>query len=209
MRKIDGLGKWCVRMLWISIGSQLVVSAAIWGDWAGVIYWDDPNGNFDTLSLVSLIVMLIALVQVLTTYVMCGRWLVRAAFNASLMTTDTREKIYPGWAVGWFFVPILNFWKPYVSMRQTWNGSLRSGDALDTPAPSLVNWWWAMWILSSLMGYLSSALEGNPTQDALFASMVVVLASAPVSLFCTYLFLRIIETVTGAQTRDNIHETFA
>jgi hypothetical protein len=30
----------------------------------------------------------------------------------------------PGWALGWFFVPVANLWKPYQAMREAWQVSV-------------------------------------------------------------------------------------
>src|SRR5947209_8456564 len=46
----------------------------------------------------------------LTTVVVFGMWIYRA--NHNVRALGARELRYtPGWAVGWFFVPILNLWK--------------------------------------------------------------------------------------------------
>jgi hypothetical protein len=51
----------------------------------------------------------------------------------------------PGWAAGWFFVPIAYLWKPYYAMKEIWQGSDPDPTvpALLAPvAPLLPLWWW-------------------------------------------------------------------
>lgn len=58
-------------------------------------------------------------------------------------------KTRPGWAVGWWFIPFANLAMPLVSMleldrRSTPDGSSRR-------AGSVLGWWWAAWLASSLV----------------------------------------------------------
>lgn len=48
-------------------------------------------------------------------------WIFRCYSN--LLHAGIRLDNSPGMAVAWFFVPILNLWKPYVVLRQLWQGS--------------------------------------------------------------------------------------
>jgi hypothetical protein len=53
-------------------------------------------------------------------------------------------KTRPGWAVGWWFIPVASLWMPLVTMleldrRSTPDGSRRS-------ASPLLGWWWAVYV---------------------------------------------------------------
>ena len=74
----------------------------------------------------------------------------------------------PGWAVGWYFVPIANLWKPYQAMKEIWRVNVS-----DT-TPSIFPWWWLFWILTSFLGNLSAQAslfwdsENNLIQSNMF-----------------------------------------
>ena len=51
-----------------------------------------------------------------------GRWIVRAHRNLVPLGATYLE-YRPGWAVGFFFIPILNLWKPYQAMKALWQNS--------------------------------------------------------------------------------------
>jgi hypothetical protein len=75
----------------------------------------------------------------------------------------------PGWAVGWWFIPIANLWKPFQSVRELWKAS--HGGGWQTIATwSLLGWWWATWLLGSLNVQLGS----NARFGILFGSSVDV-----------------------------------
>jgi hypothetical protein len=86
-----------------------------------------------------------------------GTWIVRTGKNAWLFAgiairswrsgrpvPPKSPQDTPGWALGWYFIPIASFWKPYVAMREIVNAStVREG------LPRYVlPVWWALWILS-------------------------------------------------------------
>ena len=45
------------------------------------------------------------------------------------------ESFTPGWSVGWFFVPIMNPWKPFQAMREIWQASAEPGNGFDKENP--------------------------------------------------------------------------
>lgn len=53
----------------------------------------------------------------------------------------------PGWAVGWYFVPIAWFWKPYQAMREIWQASVNPTSWREQPVTAALHWWWTLWIV--------------------------------------------------------------
>jgi hypothetical protein len=78
---------------------------------------------------------------VLTVIAFCV-WTYQAARNARRLSS-LPQKISPGWAVGWYFVPFANFWKPFQAMREIW---WRSAWPQKKYAPPIINIWWILWI---------------------------------------------------------------
>jgi hypothetical protein len=57
-----------------------------------------------------------------------------------------------GWAVGWFFVPIANLWKPYQALVEIWNSSdPRPLQGLAVTSSALIGWWWVLRVVSSML----------------------------------------------------------
>ena len=76
----------------------------------------------------------------------------------------------PGWAVGWYFVPIANLFKPVEGMRQIVDASYRQAGktAVDTPSLAL---WWGTWIAGSVVGNVADRI---PDETALIASALSI-----------------------------------
>jgi len=73
----------------------------------------------------------------------------------------------PGWAVGWWFIPIANLWKPFQTVRELWKAS-HGGGWRTIATWSVLGWWWGTWIA----GWLNIQLGSNTHVGVLFGSSV-------------------------------------
>ena len=55
----------------------------------------------------------------------------------------------PGWALGWWFIPVAWLWKPYQVMAEVW-ARCHAGE--ERPRWFLA--WWGLWIAANLVGWL-------------------------------------------------------
>lgn len=98
-------------------------------------------------SLAGLSVALTALLMVATS-VSVLMWIHRANYNAHQLGA-TGMKFTPGWAVGWYFIPIAMFWKPYQAMKEICQASFNPQRWWDEERPALLPAWWALWLLTN------------------------------------------------------------
>ncbi|HEX4147743.1 MAG TPA: DUF4328 domain-containing protein [Pirellulales bacterium] len=77
-------------------------------------------------------------------------WLYRASRNVHALD-PVGVQHSPGGAIGWWFVPIANFFKPYVVVTEIYRASKVSADYpgawKSKPVPDFFGWWWACWLL--------------------------------------------------------------
>lgn len=80
----------------------------------------------------------------------------------------------PRWAVGGWFVPILNLWRPYQVMREIWQQTLAQ-------PVGVLGWWWAAWLISNFVSNVSfrSNLSGG-SNDVLDAVRDILDAAAAI-----------------------------
>jgi uncharacterized protein DUF4328 len=91
-------------------------------------------------------------------------WL--AWFHRAYRNLESLEPIAPrfgtGWAVGAWFVPILNLFRPKQIANDIWRGTdpepPRGRAWTDRPVAPLVHWWWVSWLVASVLGNLSARL---------------------------------------------------
>ena len=117
-------------------------------------------------------------------------WIHRATRNLPALGKTYLPRFTPRWAVGWFFVPILNLVRPYQVMREIWRGSF-------VPARGwgLVKWWWALWLISNYLDNIVTRNWPGVSGDALNAFGNVVDGSAVV------LAVLVVLRITAAQAR--------
>jgi hypothetical protein len=110
--------------------------------------------------------------------------------------------IAPGWAVGWFLIPVANLLMPFRAIREAWQASSAPAAWHGAQVPALLRWWWAAWLAFGLLGnlpeHVPAYLPGN--RGLALASglhFVVALLSVPLTL----MWVRIVRHISAAQLR--------
>jgi hypothetical protein len=115
----------------------------------------------------------------------------RRAFRTMTLLDDT-----PGWAVGWYFVPIANFWKPYVAMRQIVRAS--------TLKVGLANWllpcWWTLWILAQFSDRATRIFARKGADWEAAEQLVVWTSASGIDIALHTVAILLVRGVTDLQT---------
>jgi hypothetical protein len=93
-----------------------------------------------------------------------GLWTYLVARNVAAL--GGHLSVAPGWAVGYYFVPILSMWRPYSVMAEVWDASDPDPRAA-TYAPrshALLLFWWIVWLTSAWVDLL--AFRSRAPEDA-------------------------------------------
>lgn len=119
----------------------------------------------------------------IATIILFCRWIYVAGRN--LVEADVAElEFTPASRIWWFAVPILSIYKPFQGMRELWNGS-RSIYPLDVNH-SLVSVWWALWLLSGVIGlganFIGGVSGGGTTGMWVGAAIDIALAVVAIML---------------------------
>ena len=128
---------------------------------------------------------------------------------------NSRLSFTPAWAVGFFFVPIFNLFRPVQAMREAWHGSdpgqwegVASPAGPDDPAgtatPALIGWWWALLILTNFVSGAAtrmSLLPGERTIGALQATSYLLLLSELTTVPAAALAILLVARLTRWQDR--------
>jgi hypothetical protein len=102
----------------------------------------------------------IGLVQVaflIATAVFFIRWLRLAYRNTDVVAPGLRRYGH-GWAIGAWFVPFLNLWRPKQIVNDVWRAGDPTGSPHDARLPLLLNLWWAGWIVSNVLAQVAARL---------------------------------------------------
>ena len=138
------LAKWTKIFLYAGIAVALVSAWEVVGE----LQTDGGAGSPRSWTPVVVLWLLAQAAIALGTAILVLSWIYRANYNArQLGAADMR--FTPGWAVGWYFVPIAWFWMPYLAMREIWRASVNPSDWATTPVWPLLRWWWGLWIVTA------------------------------------------------------------
>ncbi|MEX2173050.1 MAG: DUF4328 domain-containing protein [Pirellulaceae bacterium] len=128
-------------------------------------------------------------------------WIYRAHSNLGALRAT--EIIYSaGWAVGSFFVPILNLFRPFQIMVEIWRGSDPAELPAGSPRPAtLVGWWWGLWIVSGVLGRIGDRFARNAHEipELMTASGLAILDAA-VALALAVCAILVIRTIDRNQS---------
>ena len=121
----------------------------------------------DTVPLLPLWAIPVLPMAALLTSVVILVWVHRANCNVRALGA-TRLKFTPGWAVGWFFVPIANLWKPFQAMLEIWRASVNPREWRRRTGSPLLWCWWSLWVLNIVVvnGMELAGLIGMFADDA-------------------------------------------
>ena len=134
------------------------------------------------------LVSVVFLTTLILTYVSSAVWLYRVACNVRAIGARRLENT-PGWAVGWYFVPFMSLFKPFGAMVEIWNGSHSPDLWKIRPVPSLLRWWWGLWLGVGIFGYIQSALwRADKTIPSLIFATQSGMADMALNVVATVLF---------------------
>jgi hypothetical protein len=111
------------------------------------------------------------------------RWLYLAVKTAKLLGLEPGTT--PGWAVGWWFIPLAHLYDPYLVVRGLWvclGGSRKAGAAVSA--------WWTAWVLGGIAWLVKArtlwALRSDPLQisSAMLAGLVTGVLITIGALLC-------------------------
>lgn len=113
----------------------------------------------------------------IATMIIFGRWIVLAHRNVQALGA-TYVEFTPGWALGWFFIPIANLWKPYQAMRSLWQYSSNVHDAKHVEPIWVLPVWWTLWLLSTVVGNALArlTLKARTLDDFIVSTKVAIFA---------------------------------
>jgi len=164
-------------MLWISLGMAVVSALFSAGSLLSGRAARVEIEELSVADVAELLVGLIYLAVYLTTVVVFAMWIHRANRNVRALGA-THLQFTPGWAVGWYFVPIFNLWKPMQAMREIWHASRNPQAAPDDNTPTLIGAWWTLWLVTNFLGQLSLRYTLRAeTSSAMVAAEIISLVS--------------------------------
>ena len=154
-----------------------------------------------------LILMRAHLIILFVTAICYFLWVYRADNNA-LSFNPLGANFTLGWSIGWYFIPILNFWVPYLGMQEIWKVSRNPLVWKEERSSTLITWWWLFWVISNILFLASFKFTGKDVINAALFGYAYYFGQA-VCCFILIFIVRNIDRIqinTHAQIGENNRE---
>lgn len=196
---------WVVRLLWLGI---LIDAIAVLSGLSELCLLSDVESGSYNYDLVAAAdrndlrqgaIGVVQLILWLAQAVMILAWIRLANKNARLLGAKDME-FTPGWAIGWYFIPIANLWKPYQAMAEVWRASSGSPNWKSSETSGSLPGWWVAWLAANVLGRLSFKLTMKAQEIPELKNASIATAAADVaSIVLCVLFLEIVRQVHRRQ----------
>ena len=118
----------------------------------------------------------LVIIQSLIVFVVTGIvflfWIYRANVNCHGFGAKNM-RFSPRWSIGYFFIPILNLFEPYLAMKEIWQVSTDPTAWRQEKGSALLGWWWGLWLIT-LGTYLTSLIPMNVASSEAMQTLTVV-----------------------------------
>jgi hypothetical protein len=136
-------------------------------------------------------------------------WVHRSYKNLSSLNFG-KLSTTPGWAVGWFFVPVVSLYRPYKVvaeiMRGSDPGSTSVGGVPDENSSSIyiVGLWWALYLISNFISQIAARLIlRGETLSELLTSTYVYMASDSLDIIGLIITILMVRKISQFQETKN------
>jgi len=209
LRPLEGRARWAVIGLVAVIVSDVV---ATWSDWLEIdlmnrvldgddVSLDELESNDDRQAIVG-ILQLLALVASAFFFI---RWF-HAAYANLRALGQPNLRFGTGWAIGAWFVPFLNLWRPKQIANDIWRGSdpeapsFHSSAWKDAGIPLLLGFWWGAWIVTNILGNaVGRAWFDTGTAENIRAAARLDLISSVIDIGAAVLAVVVVRRLTARQ----------
>ena len=106
-------------------------------------------------------------------------------------------KITPAWAVGYYFIPVVSLWKPYVSMCEMRQASYGMANQLK----SLLAYWWFFWLAYIVLTTCHLASELSSHEELITMRDKLSMVTGITGIVLNYLTAAVVLSMTNAQNR--------
>ncbi len=188
---------WRDNKLTALIAQALLVGQALLCAAAAMMAWSRGLDPF-LIGNAELILVAVQLIVYLAAIVVMLRWIYLAHANVRALGAQDMMGS-PGWAVGWFFVPLVNLVMPFIMMRELWKASAHPRDWQAASAPAWIAIWWGFWVAAGLADVIAMQMQFSSDSEIAAASEGASFAANLLSIPAALLLVLIIARVQAMQ----------
>ena len=211
----DSLAQWVVIFLWLNVAISLI---AILSDYAEIRLLSRViEGQFvtveeaDTNDSRQLIVGLAQMIIFIATAILFSMWLYRVSYNLSPLGIRSRKHT-PGWTVAYFYIPIINLYRPYQAIKEIWQASnpetdLTNSNWQQTSTSYILGLWWTLWAAGLLFTRIANRTQRAESLSSMVSSDWMSIISGILITLAAVLALLVVRRINMMQNKKYRHLT--
>lgn len=176
------LTKFLKAMLWIYLGVSILSMLSDFMQMTLLSAGSFSQAEAESNDIRQQIIGLLQLATFIVTGIIFLKWIYRANSNCHGFGAQGM-KFSPGWSIGYYFIPILNCYRPYQAMKEIWRVSKDPSNWQKERGSALLGWWFGLWLISNFIGQLNfrMSMKAN-TVSSLKASTTVSIISGVIDI---------------------------
>lgn len=186
-------------MLWISLGVSVLSLFSELMQMNLLVSGPFSSAEAESNDIRQQVAGLLYLSAFIVTGIVFLKWTHRANLNCHGFGALGME-FTPGWSIGYYFIPIMNLYRPYLAMKEIGKVSSNPIDWENESGGHVLGWWWALWLLSGVIGQVSFRLSMRAdTVESLQVSTAVSIISWIADLPLNIIALSLVSTIFTRQ----------
>ena len=149
---------------------------------------------------------LVFLIILITSFVLLSKWFYTSC-KLNHLNGMKGLNISPRWAWLWYAIPFANLFKPYQSLKETYQASTQRDDWKEISVPWAFPIWWMSYLSSSFASNISFRMFSNLTEDSPYQDYVtehyVAFTGEVLWVVSAIALLQIVKTVSANQSKLN------
>ena len=151
-------------------------------------------------------------------YIACTIIFLRWTYKSSQITHLSGAqglRFSPGWSVGWYFIPVASFWKPFQAFKQIYQVSIQITDWQNVSIPSSLRWWWGLFIFSVVMSnilirmYFGVGFNSDLSIDDLKSIYILEVIAYSIDIACILILIKIVKEISQRYNSDDFQAVLA
>lgn len=127
-------------------------------------------------------------------------WFRRAYRNLDLSGRANTQHA-DNWAVGCWFVPFLNLYRPFEIMKEIWIKTQQSiPNLLNTKSSQIIGIWWVTWLVSSIIANIGNRFISQSSIEDYITSVKVQIVSDVLEVVALVLIITIVKQTSRMET---------
>jgi hypothetical protein len=196
-----------ILLIWIALAMNIIslissyfqyvlLKAAANGETISIEYATSNDNREQAIGIIQIIVFVLSAITFI-------QWFRRAYFNLHLRVNHLSET--EGWAAGCWFVPIMNFYKPYQIMKELFQAThffLKRNEVHTREHLSIASLglWWTFWIIDCFVGrfVLKYSLKAE-TIEELTTTTIAQIISNGIGIILAIITVKIIKEYSSLE----------